>query len=56
MAEPESRDAISVQSLAQRGVSLLTARTATIFVLLICTVSLFADMTYEGGRALPGNT
>jgi MFS family permease len=32
----------------------LTAGSATTFVVLLCIVSLFTDMTYEGGRSLNG--
>ena len=33
---------------------MLSASTAMAFVLMIGTVSLFADMTYEGGRSVTG--
>ena len=37
-----------------RRTALLSSRSAMAFVILIGTVSLFSDMTYEGGRSLVG--
>ncbi len=46
--------AIAATEERKRATGFLTARTATTFVVLLCIVSLFADMTYEGGRSLNG--
>src|SRR6266545_2671346 len=44
----------AVTGLDARRVALLSATSAMGFVLLMGLVSLFADMTYEGGRSLSG--
>jgi MFS family permease len=44
---------VAPQGVPWRG-ALLSARSAMTFVVLLSLVSLFADMTYEGGRSLTG--
>jgi len=47
--------AVSAAQEAPRGkTTFMNAGSATTFVVLLCIVSLFADMTYEGGRSLNG--
>src|SRR5579871_1995207 len=54
MSTADGAHVSSQPGMLARGASLLSARGALWFVILLCIVSFFADMTYEGGRSLTG--